>query len=412
MASIVERPKKDGSVTYQVKWREGGGRGAPGQSENFTDRDQAETFKRLVDAHGQRWPRGWVRGKGFVEEQAEPDDVPWLEWALRYVGRLTGVDARTKRDYARMLEQSMDLHHTTHSGLVVQGTIKNLTADDVQDWVRVQEEGERDPVDGERWVQEPKSPKTISNRHGLLFTIFAAAVKAKVREDNPCEGTRLPRTDDQLVEEMVFLEREEYRRLAGGIRDPRARLLADWLVGTGMRWGEATAVQTRDISLSQGTVTVQRAWKKTPDGYRLGPPKTKRSRRTLALTGTQVDVLRPLLEGRGPEQLVFRTVQDRRWRHSNFWDRQWKPAVDAAVAAGLPRRPRIHDLRHTHVAWLIAKNIPLPAIQARLGHESIKTTVDRYGHLTRELDEEIVAAVDAAMADPVEGAEERGGLRV
>ncbi|MDX3849451.1 tyrosine-type recombinase/integrase [Streptomyces sp. AK02-01A] len=48
---------------------------------------------------------------------------------------------------------------------------------------------------------------------------------------------------------------------------------------------------------------------------------------------------------------------------------------------GLTKRPRIYDLRHTHASWLIAGKVPLPVIQARLGHESITTTVDRYGHL-------------------------------
>ncbi len=67
MASIVERPKKGGTITYQVKWRKGGARGAPGQSEKFSDPESAKTFKKLVDAHGQHWPPGWVRGKGFVE---------------------------------------------------------------------------------------------------------------------------------------------------------------------------------------------------------------------------------------------------------------------------------------------------------------------------------------------------------
>lgn len=60
------------------------------------------------------------------------------------------------------------------------------------------------------------------------------------------------------------------------------------------------------------------------------------------------------------------------------------------------------------MAWLIAARIPLPAIQVRLGHESISTTVDRYGHLVRELDAEISAAVEAAMAVP----EPRAGLSV
>ncbi|MFI1865595.1 tyrosine-type recombinase/integrase [Streptomyces jumonjinensis] len=61
---------------------------------------------------------------------------------------------------------------------------------------------------------------------------------------------------------------------------------------------------------------------------------------------------------------------------------------------------RIHDLRHSHTAWLIAGKVPLPAIQARLGHESITTTIDVYGHLLDVLDDEVVAAVEWAM-DPM-----------
>jgi hypothetical protein len=47
-----------------------------------------------------------------------------------------------------------------------------------------------------------------------------------------------------------------------------------------------------------------------------------------------------------------------------------------AVAAEHIAPFRFHDLRHTHVAWLIAGGAPLPHIQARLGHESITTTID------------------------------------
>jgi hypothetical protein len=61
--------------------------------------------------------------------------------------------------------------------------------------------------------------------------------------------------------------------------------------------------------------------------------------------------------------------------------------------------PRLHDVRHSHASWLIARRAPLPAIQGRLGHESITTTVDRYGHLLDALDDEILAAVEWAM-DP------------
>jgi hypothetical protein len=67
--------------------------------------------------------------------------------------------------------------------------------------------------------------------------------------------------------------------------------------------------------------------------------------------------------------------------------------IKSCVRAGLDPRPRIHDLRHSHVAWLIAEGAPLPVIQARLGHEKITTTIDTYGHLMPDLQR---AAADAA----------------
>jgi integrase len=58
---------------------------------------------------------------------------------------------------------------------------------------------------------------------------------------------------------------------------------------------------------------------------------------------------------------------------------------------------RFHDLSHTHVAWLIAGGAPLPHIQARLGQESIPTTIDTYGRLLPAGDELISRIIDTAL---------------
>ncbi|MYR61133.1 tyrosine-type recombinase/integrase [Streptomyces sp. SID625] len=414
MASIRRRNNKDGTTTYQVRWVQGG-RDGDWQAEKFADDTAADTFKRLVDAHGQQWPPGWVKGKGFVEETTAPGDMPLTDWAHRYVDRLTGIDERTRRDYKRDVDNHLSIiRHTEPSGRVVDATICNINGDDVQDWVRAQETGERAADVEDAWKRKPAGPKSIANRHGLLSAIVQAAIEADppLRSKNPCTGTRLPRVDDGIDDEMCFLEHDEYARIASEISDPHARDLADWLVGTGMRWGEATALQVRDISLTRNTASVQRAWKRAAPGdggpaYFLGPPKTKKARRVIALTEAQMAMLRRRMTGKQPEDIVFETRLGKSWRHDNFWRRRWVPAVGAAIAKGLPKRPRIHDLRHTHVAWLIAERIPLPAIQARLGHESITTTVDRYGHLVQALDGEIRAAVEAAMDGPAPA----GGIR-
>ena len=73
--------------------------------------------------------------------------------------------------------------------------------------------------------------------------------------------------------------------------------------------------------------------------------------------------------------------------------RAWGPALDT-LDGQLRARPRVHDLRHTHASWLIAAGIPLTVIQRRLGHESIKTTSDRYGHLADDADAAGAAALD------------------
>src|SRR4030095_4129988 len=81
--------------------------------------------------------------------------------------------------------------------------------------------------------------------------------------------------------------------------------------------------------------------------------------------------------------------------------------MTAVAAEGLAPF-RFHDLRHTHVAWLVAGGAPLPHIQARLGHESITTTIDTYGHLLPVGDELLAAIIDTALR----GGEIRPAMRL
>ena len=71
-------------------------------------------------------------------------------------------------------------------------------------------------------------------------------------------------------------------------------------------------------------------------------------------------------------------------RRRSFRQRFWIPAVKASV--GEPCR--FHDMRHTHAALLIMANTHPKVLQSRLGHSSIKTTLDIYGHLYEPLDKE------------------------
>lgn len=192
---------------------------------------------------------------------------------------------------------------------------------------------------------------------------------------------------------------------------PRSELLAEFLASTGLRLGETTALLGAHLTLpdtpsagadgaaGRGVVSVSKAWKTDPDAdgrFVIGAPKTQRGRRTVTLPSRLAQQLseHPEQHEIGPRDLVFTSVHGGGLSIQEL-HRAWGPALDELEAAGqLRARPRIHDLRHTHASWLIAAGVPLTVIQRRLGHESIKTTSDWYGHLADDADALAAAALD------------------
>jgi integrase len=100
----------------------------------------------------------------------------------------------------------------------------------------------------------------------------------------------------------------------------------------------------------------------------------------------------PQTHGKRRNERLFLPPKGGPLRHRTFYRDIWlrKCLPESGIREPYPR---LHDLRHSHVAWLIAQGVPLPVIQARLGHEKITTTIDTYGHLLPDLQR---AAADAA----------------
>jgi integrase len=78
------------------------------------------------------------------------------------------------------------------------------------------------------------------------------------------------------------------------------------------------------------------------------------------------------------------------------WLDEWYAAVKAADL-GLDQRPRIHDLRHGHASICIAGGMNLFELAARLGHASILTTTNTYGHLAPDVSFRNAALVERVM---------------
>ena len=92
--------------------------------------------------------------------------------------------------------------------------------------------------------------------------------------------------------------------------------------------------------------------------------------------------------------LVFSAPSGGPIRRNNFRRRIWLPAVEKSVG----RPCTFHDLRHSHAALLIAQGEHPKVIQERLGHASIKTTLDTYGHLFEGLDGAAADRLEATFA--------------
>ncbi|MFD9903844.1 tyrosine-type recombinase/integrase [Streptomyces sp. NPDC059063] len=431
MAYVTSRKNRDGQVTsYQVKWRLGGGREAPQQTERF-DPDveglaAAEIFCKAVNEAGQQWPAGWVKGHGYIEPSASTEE----RYRFRYFARTsienrTGIEEHYRQACFRDLERWIN---PTFGECDVRST-EHFSSDTVRAWVRMLEQtlvhkGQA-PKKGQP-KQRKMSPKTIRNLHGLLSSILQEAVTAEppLRARNPCERTRLPRADDDGAdggEDIEFLTPDEVDGIISCMELRSDQLLATVKYGTGMRWSEITClapVCLVDWNTAKPSIRVKRAWKRDGhSGYYIGAPKSKRGRRTVRVSFTVVAAIDELggADEEQPDRLYFTGGQGQRLHYSTFYDR-WQRAVRRAKAEGLlpkHKNPTPHDLRHSHAAVLISEGRGLTYVQRRLGHESIKTTSDTYGHLLPEADDDAMDAIERSLGrgPAAEAAEEQTASR-
>lgn len=371
MASVTPRRLASGAVKWRVQFRIG----EHMCQETFGDERDARRFGELVDRVG-----GAAARKTLQARQSKGTAVPTLrEYTARYLdiesGLLTGIEPGTRAEYVRVAERSF-------LPVVGELPVDAITKADVGRWVAWQERQQSVARKG-RTI----SAKTVRNYHAILSSVLAAAVDEGYRSDNPAYRTRLSRGTKR---EGVFLSPAEFATLLH-FMPARYEPLVMFLAGTGCRWGEATAITWGDINLDAQppTARIDKAWKKAENGSPvLKHPKSSRSNRTVSLTP---DVVAALGKPEDPGQLVFRgPLSGGHIWYGRFRASTWLPAVRKAMNRDVCREegltplravPNIHDLRHSHASWLIADGVPLTFVQRRLGHESIQTTSNVYGHL-------------------------------
>jgi integrase len=162
--------------------------------------------------------------------------------------------------------------------------------------------------------------------------------------------------------------------------EPTACILCECNCGIlGLKW--------EDIDLEGSRIDVRRSlWR-----GKLITPKSRRSRRAIDMAPTLKTAL-ARLASRFKAELVFASPDGQPIDPDNFMKRDWARALRRANL----RRIRFHDLRHTYASLLIAQGAHPKYIQAQLGHASIQTTLDRYGHLMPQMHEAEARKLDGS----------------
>lgn len=331
---------------------------------------------------GKRWRAVWTeaggeRKKSFAVKDAAQAHLTWVEHNQRagtYVSKERG------RVFVRdLLPVWMDTQaHLWPSTLAatesdVRATILPYWGDKIlADITR---------ADVQTWVSSMgKAARTVDTIHGRFRSFLNWCVEEGKILTNPASKVNLPEGNKR---EHIYLTVPEVEQLAAAVPAFYKDLI--WfLATTGLRFGEAAELRTKDIHLRRRRIKVSRSVTDVHGHLVVGPPKGKKPRE-VPVPGEVMDRVAARIKGKGREDLVFPGQRGAWLRSNNFKRRTYDPAV---IAAGLPAELWVHDLRHTAASLAISAGASVKSVQRMLGHASAKITLDVYaGLFDQDLDD-------------------------
>ena len=201
---------------------------------------------------------------------------------------------------------------------------------------------------------------------------------------NPLADIKNMGVKDKRIE---FWSPEEYERFAYcAMNHPEYYYAFEVLYWCGLREGEMLALTLRDIDLKQKTISITKTYNRVHKQDVISTPKTPSSVRIVSMPEFLCDELEEyiaMLYDPQPDDRIFMVSKTGliKMFHS------------LSDEAGL-RRITVHGLRHSHVSLLISKKYDIFEVSKRIGHHSIKTTQDTYGHLFDDVQKAIASDLD------------------
>ena len=205
-----------------------------------------------------------------------------------------------------------------------------------------------------------------------LTALFTHAMNIYGLANNPCK--RVKKMGKSDADELNFWTKDEYDRFIQTIdKKDRYYVLFEILFWCGCRIGEVLALTKKDIDFGNNQISINKTYFRMKGEDVISTPKTEQSVRV-------VDI---------PE---FLKIEIQEYVYSLYQypeEERLFPIVAEAVQHKMKRhiekagvkKIRVHDLRHSHVAYLINQSVEPLVIKERVGHKDIRITLNTYGHL-------------------------------
>lgn len=334
-------------------------------------------FARKADAEAwlDEQAAGLTRGDHVDDRRGR---ILFADWSARWLASKVDLKPTTRTRYEGILR----VHLTPAFGHL---PIGEITHADVSAFVAGLLAGD------EGAGRRPLTASSVRQVHRVLSLVLSFAVKDGRLVRNVAEGVPLPRA---AKPDKRFLSLEELRTLADAA-DERDRLAILVLGLTGLRFGELVALRVKRVDLLRRRLEVAESASEIGGALVFGDPKTHQ-RRSVPVPRSLVDDLAAVMDGKGPEALVFTTKVGTPLRLMNWRHRVFDPAVQAAGVG--PLTP--HELRHTAASLAVAAGANVKGVQRMLGHASAAMTLDVYSGLFDDELDGVADRLDAALAIP------------